>query len=67
MKCACGYEYETKESGDYSEVVIKGDEDFIKSTLNVTYSTDVNYEIWENRTVYICPKCKTLKLGEKYQ
>ena len=64
MKCVCGYEHEkqwNKEDRDYETV--KGDEEFIESKLELAYETDGRcYKNLRSSTVYICPKCGTLKI-----
>lgn len=57
MKCVCGYEYNTKyENG--KEILI-GDEEFIPSKNSLTYRADKDLC---NKTIFICPKCGTLKI-----
>ena len=62
MKCVCGYkDFEYSEDG--SEI-IKFNEDFIQSELKVYYETDGNYRRQtRSKTVYIYPKCGTLKIN----
>jgi acetone carboxylase gamma subunit len=58
MKCVCGYEY----SDDYDEngeQILIGDEEFLISKFELPYN---QYEDIKIETVFICPKCGTLKV-----
>lgn len=65
MKCACGYECEITYKNKYEEF-IKGDEQFIETKIQCyiipnwasSYSSRT-----EEKTVYACPKCGTLKIN----
>jgi hypothetical protein len=60
MKCICGYdEYQYN---DFDEIIGKN-EDFIRSDMKISFETDGNY-YKQNKveTVWICPKCGTLKI-----
>jgi hypothetical protein len=62
MKCVCGYE-DFIYNEDESEI-IKFNEDFIQSELKVVFEADGNYyRQLKSETVYICPKCGTLKIN----
>jgi hypothetical protein len=57
MKCNCGYD-------DTDSVVTIGIEPFIRTELKVTYESEGDYyKNLNSRTVYICPKCGTLKIN----
>jgi hypothetical protein len=64
MKCICGYEHESglDESGHWQEK-LKGDKHFI--LVNKGY-IDEDGDI-QQRLLYACPKCYTVKLAEKWE
>lgn len=62
MKCVCGYEYDYNFI-DGEKVVITGDKPFINSGLWAVFEIDDDYYPTVTReTIYICPKCGTLKI-----
>lgn len=67
MKCACGYECEISWENKYREFVkVKGDEEFIETKIQCYINPDwaLGYSSrTEERTVYACPKCGTLKIN----
>lgn len=61
MKCrACKYEYEKRMMGLGIEG--KGDEEFLTSKTPIIVD-DCSYRGERVETVYICPKCGTLKIN----
>ena len=68
MKCVCGYEY-TRDEMDwideaYVDVEDAGDEKFLKLNITATINKG-SYGDLEEVFIYACPKCGTLKAGER--
>ena len=59
MKCVCGHE------GEVRNLFNPSDKDFIKSNLIAKYDVPGNRFLTTEveETVYICPKCGTLKIN----
>ena len=63
MKCVCGYEHEAgiDEHGVYHDS-LKGDSRFIK-VQDIAVDLDRQVKI---KTIFMCPKCFTLRVGENW-
>jgi hypothetical protein len=61
MKCICGYEYKTDYYG--KEKKITGDEEFIYIIGEFHVKSDDYYHTEIRVSLYACPKCKTVILG----
>lgn len=69
MKCVCGYEYRKDEyswvDDEYVELPDIGDEKFRKIRSIFQLEGDDFYRNnHEDVTLYMCPKCRTVKVGE---
>lgn len=65
MKCVCGYEYDYIYENESEEAIVgdNGDEPFINSGLYAVFETEYGrISMTKKETVYICPKCGTLKI-----
>jgi hypothetical protein len=62
MKCICGYEHQSgynEDTGNWEYNLI-GDKPFIQSELKILYQD--HYYDQKIKTIFICPKCGTLKI-----
>lgn len=64
MKCVCGYEHGFKQNENGELIFCYGEYgSFILSKIDIPYKVKGDfYEVLCNSSVWICPKCGTLKI-----